>query len=123
MKKEVRCDKCGKRIKNKNDANNVAAFGLILRTYCNDCYALQAKTLETIYYGGYQINSKMNAAALSFCTMFIFLIWVLIITDLFWKQVNFISDLLITWLFVSVFLIWGWILFFKSKNIINSLKR
>lgn len=111
----LKCESCGKIIKNKEDVNALAFLGVQPKYFCNNCYSSKERGLTRhFFYMPYQpINSKLYSLRL-WVSSVLFLICLLIIV--FLKKGDdrvFFILFLIIW---AVFLAWFLILYFIVKR-------
>lgn len=128
----IKCNGCGKEITRKDDANVLALFGIVPRTFCNNCYASRERGIlrNFVYFPDkYPLNSKM------------FIILLIIGTIIYLGAISFLAfgstqtaningelttlsaGLKIFFSFIiSIGLLWYWILYFIARNKLSKLK-
>lgn len=121
----INCNKCNKKIKDSNDVNVLALFGIKPTTMCNSCYASRERgiTRHLFYYPRkFPINSKPFILILSLVSV----IWlILVIGTLLGKAEVSGSSTGVTILLFTIAIIlmgWQWVLWFIAKGKVNAAK-
>ena len=117
----LKCEKCGKNISEKEDANVLALLGLVPTTFCNNCYSSKERGIERhfFYFPQFPINSKMFPLTLIVFTIFVSFISISMLS----YQGSAPVIILIPFLLILVFtVLWEWVLYLFVRKRLSSLK-
>ncbi|MBN2517690.1 MAG: hypothetical protein JXB14_02500 [Candidatus Altiarchaeota archaeon] len=130
----VNCHNCNKAIKDTNDMNVVAFFGISPRVFCNDCYSSRERGIlrHTLYFPQkFPINSALFKIGLFVSTVVIlFLAYAILGDSGVWTQngkaaageiSNEVKLLISGFLLLS--LGWAWVLHLYTSGKISQVKR
>lgn len=126
------CSSCNKEIRSKEDANVLALFGLIPKTFCNDCYSSRERGImrNYIYYPSrFPLNSTMFFVLLIIGTIILLAAIALLLFGsagtpaIVNGQETTLSGgfKVIISAIILVILIWNWILFSIAKSKLSEL--
>ena len=122
----MHCEKCGKQIIKKEDANILAFFGILPKSFCNNCYSSKERGFwrHIFYFPKQPINSeiyKFGLWVLTFCAIGFFAIMAIsiILSDGLTQAFPF---LIVAFLFLFIIVIYPWILHFIAKKKLSELK-
>ena len=111
----ITCEGCHKKIKDYNDVNVLAMFGVVPKTFCNNCYAAEERGLARhfVYWPRQPINGKI----FNIQFMLVVLIWLffLVIT-------TYTTDNWPVTAILSAILLWYFALWRSAKNTIKKIK-
>lgn len=127
----VNCSNCHKEITNLKDVNVTALLGILVKTWCNDCYAARERgILRHIFYKNNiaPLNSTYYTLTLSVTTIIIGVVAIAMVGGKgTWTTVGgqppTLSSLIPYAIIVFIILAWGWALWIVARRIVRKIEK